>query len=269
MLVKECDRETEQLNNGVEMAGLRIGACLSFLLLLAGCGSIAKGVTEAMLERSEVEDTRACYIEGPASVGLEELLRDQENDRAAGRYSREVKVLMVHGIGRHLPGYSGRLTEHLMRALELDVRSEIRKEISLHDPSIADRPLGNLRITRFTDKANSRVLLFYELTWSEIIELEKKAIEFDNSGEYAFRRTGLNNLMKEFLNSHAPDPLIYLGDSRIPILASVRQAICWATLSDWDDYPVKSNEFCNILADSRARQLLEDDYAFVTHSLGS
>ena len=251
------------------MAGLRLGAYLSFLLLLAGCGSIAKGVTEAVLEKSEAEDTRACYIEGPASLGLEALLSKQEIDRAAGRTSGEVKLLMVHGIGHHLPGYSGRLTEHLMRALGLDVRSEIRKEITLQDPTVVDRSLGNLRITRFTNKANSRVLLFYELTWSGIIEQEKKAIEFDNSGEYAFRRTGLNNLMKSFFNSHVPDSLIYLGDSQVAILASVRQSICWATWGDWDDYPVKSDKTCDILAKSRARQLFEDDYAFITHSLGS
>jgi hypothetical protein len=32
------------------------------LFLTAGCSGIAKGVTEALLERGEEEDTRACFI---------------------------------------------------------------------------------------------------------------------------------------------------------------------------------------------------------------
>ncbi len=48
--------------------------------------------------------------------GLEALLREQEKDRAAGDSTHTMKILMVHGIGRHLPGYSARLREHLMRA---------------------------------------------------------------------------------------------------------------------------------------------------------
>ncbi len=39
-------------------------------MLLSGCAGIAKGVTQAILERSEEQDTRACHVEGPPSVGL-------------------------------------------------------------------------------------------------------------------------------------------------------------------------------------------------------
>jgi hypothetical protein len=69
------------------------------LIMVTGCASIAKGVTQAILERSEEEDTRACHIEGPASVGLEHLMKSQENERAGGHSTRTLKVLMVHGIG--------------------------------------------------------------------------------------------------------------------------------------------------------------------------
>ncbi len=51
---------------------------------------------------------------------------------------------MVHGIGKHLPGYSGRLTEHLMRALKLDVREELDKVIYLRHPKLGDLDLGVL-----------------------------------------------------------------------------------------------------------------------------
>ena len=189
----------------------KIPLVVLLLIMVSGCAGIAKGVTQAILERSEEEDTRACHVEGPASSGLEALLKEQENERAAGQSTRVLKVLMVHGIGHHSPGDSGRLTESLMRELKLGIREESYKEISLREPDVWDGPLGNLRISRYMNEARTRELLFYELTWSEITELEKKIIEFDDSKEYTFRRTALNGAMKTFFNSTIPDPLIFLG----------------------------------------------------------
>ena len=37
--------------------------------LVSGCSGIAKGVTEAILEQ-DTEDTRACYVTGPASTEM-------------------------------------------------------------------------------------------------------------------------------------------------------------------------------------------------------
>ncbi len=148
------------------MSKTKIPLVIVLLIMVSGCASIAKGVTQAILERSEEQDTRACHIEGPSSEGLEALMREQENERAVGNSTRVLKVLMVHGIGKHLPGYSARLTEHLMRELKLDLREEMYKEIVLREPEIWDDPLGNLRISRYMNKARTRELLFYELTWS-------------------------------------------------------------------------------------------------------
>ncbi len=243
-------------------------ALLTALVLLSGCASFAKGVTEAILEQDK-EDTRACHIDGPASQGLEAFLRAQEQERRAGAGSRRLKVLMVHGIGEHQPGYSGRLTENLMRALGLNVREEGFKEIDLREPEVSGDRVGQLRISRFTNKARTRDLIFYELTWSAITEDEKSIIAFDDSTEYTFRRAALNAMFKGFINSHIPDSLIFLGKPRIRILSSVRQAFCWMTQGDWDAYLDAADEPCNLAAGQRAQQLLEDDYVFVTHSLGS
>ncbi len=239
------------------------------LILVTGCAGIAKGVTQAILERSEEQDTRACHIEGPASVGLEPLMQAQEKDRAAGHSTRTLKVLMVHGIGRHLPGYSARLTEHLMRELKLDLREENYKEVILREPAIWDDSLGNLRISRYMNKARTRELLFYELTWSEIIEQERKILEFDDSAEYTFRRTALNAELKKFFNSHVPDSLIFLGEAHVPILSSVRQSFCWMTQGDWDEYAPFTDASCDLQSGSRPQQIKEDDYVIVSHSLGS
>jgi hypothetical protein len=237
--------------------------------LLSGCASFGKGVAEAVLEQDEGEDTRACHIEGPASHGLETLLREQEDERGKGDTRRNLKLLMVHGIGKHIPGYSGRFTEHLMREFGLDVREQDYKEIVLREPRVTDSPLGTLRISRYTNKERTRELLFYELTWSEITEAEKAIIEFDDSTEYTFRRASLNALLKKFLNSHVPDSLVFLGEPHVPILSSVRESLCWMTHGDWNDYADFADEPCDHLRSERVKHVQEDDFVVVTHSLGS
>ncbi len=118
------------------MRKAKIPLVILLLIMVSGCASIAKGVTQAILERSDEEDPRACHVEGPASSGLEALMEDQENERAGGQSTRVLKVLMVHGIGHHIPGYSGRLTETLMRELELGIREEDYQEIVLREPEV-------------------------------------------------------------------------------------------------------------------------------------
>ncbi len=71
------------------------------------------------------------------------------------------------------------------------------------------------------------------------------------------------------MNSHIPDPLINLGEARVPILASVRQSFCWMTKADWNDQPNRTDGVCDFLDAGRLKHLEEDDFAFITHSLGS
>ena len=208
------------------MYGFKMIALLPLLGLLPACAQFGKGVTEAVLEQ-EKEDTRACYVAGPPTSGLAALLDEQERERQAGPTERQLKVLMVHGIGHHIPGYSGRLTEHLMPALGLTIREKTIKEIVLRDPTVTDGQLGVLNVSRYTNKARTRSLLFYELTWSAVTEQEKGIIEFDDATEHTFRRASLNALLKKFLNSHVPDSLIFLGEQHLAILTSVRQSMCW------------------------------------------
>ena len=252
-------------------------ALIIFAIGLSGCGSIAQGVTEALLKQDEDEqDTRACEIKAPAFTGVESYLRKQEAERASGGKTppRAVKILMVHGIGKHLPGYSTRFSDNLMRALGLDVIAERSKEISVQTPpllaqELGRQTLGNLRVQRFMNKARTRELLFYELTWSEIIEPEKKMIAFDDSGEYTFKRASINRAIKEFVNSHVPDPMIYLGNSRKKILGSVGQSICWMMSGGWEDLPWASDAVCDAAKGDHYLHAETDEFIFVTHSLGS
>ena len=246
-----------------------IVVALAALHFLAACSSFAKGVTEAVLESGEKEDTRQCHIEGPPSVGLAHFLEDQDQDRGSVEGPRELKVLMVHGIGRHSPGYSGRLTENLMPALGLTVKSKVRKEIVLWEPAVSEDPVGQLSVHLYLSPDRTRRLIFYELTWSDVIEEERRTLAFDNSKEYAFRRTHLNGFMKRFFNDHIPDAFIYVSDARAKIFASVQQGFCWMTSGGWEDLPEQGSERCDLDNRARAHFARRDDFAFLTHSLGS
>ncbi len=237
--------------------------------ILIGCSGISEGITRAVLDKNKAEDTRACHIEGPPVSGLEPLLQVQERNRAAGASGHVMKILMIHGIGPHIPGYSGRLTEYLTRALQLDIREKDFKEIILRDPAVSEKPLGNLRISRYMNAERTRELMFYELTWSDIIKEEKKIIAYDNATEYTFRRTVINSYMKSFFNSHIPDSLIFLGEPKLKILTSVRQSLCWMTFGDWDVYANRTDGTCTLNSMDRLKELEEDDLIIVSHSLGS
>jgi hypothetical protein len=250
---------------------------LVFLLLaglslaLAGCKGMAKGVTEAYLEaRTTKEDARKCYIRGRPFEGLEPYLTSQVQataDRTAGRHT--LKVLMVHGIGSHSPGYSTRLAENLARTFSLDQRQERDRMFSLYSPgALPGRELGVLRVSRYTNRAATREMVFGELTWDPIVEQEKRSIAFDNSDEYAFRRASINNVLKTFVNDTIPDVVMYYGSSRGPIQASVQQALCWLMSKRFQDLPKGGTPYCDVKAPDFLSRI-DDDYAFITHSLGS
>lgn len=226
-------------------------------LFIAGCSSLGKGVTEAFLEKQESEDTRVCDVWGEEFFGLQPHL---------AREKGKMKVLMVHGVGDHQPGYATEFYEKLAKELGLSVTSKAHKNIHLTNPSYPDKPLGNLRIIRYLNKDHSQELILYELTWSDITAKEKAVLAYDNSGQYSFRRAEVNDLMKRFSNDTGPDPIIYLGESRKYILSSFAQSFCWMTTGNWDDLPSDATETCKL---PRIASINNDQYAFVSHSLGS
>ncbi len=108
------------------------------LVALSGCASFGRGVTEALLDRQS-EDDRACHVEGSDFGGLAGSL-----DAAANTPESTTKMLMIHGIGEHLPGYSTRLRENLANALDLAVAEARFKEFDLFRPENNSDPIGKL-----------------------------------------------------------------------------------------------------------------------------
>ena len=233
---------------------------LAIALLLSGCASIGKGAAEAVLEKSEKEDTRQCQVWGEPFTGIEADLSKKNG---------KTKVLFVHGVGDHIPGYTTEFLEKLAKELNLNVRSKVQKNIELNAPLVPGKNLGNLRVTHLLNEQNGQALIFYELTWSEITRQEKALLDFDNSGEYDFRRAKINGMLKKFSNDTAPDPIIYLGQSRVPILAAYGQSFCWMATKNWEDLPASGKHTCMGLNDTSADQIARDNYVIISHSLGS
>lgn len=239
---------------------------------LTGCASVSEGVTRAIIDASDEEapESGACEIVGPPFPGLDVSLQRQELSVGDAPDRPTLKVLMVHGIGEHAAGYSGRLQQSLARELKMTKRDELAKRIEqISDTDFPGLPMGTLVVTRYRSADDAQQLLFYELTWSALIAEEKALLAYDLAGEHAFRRTGINGAIKRFANSHIPDPLIYLGAKKPRIQAAVGVALCWVLSKTWADLPRGGTGYCGVDDPDFLSRVGVDDFAFVSHSLGS
>jgi len=232
---------------------------ISLSIVLSGCASFGKGVAEAVLEKSDAEDTRVCQVRGKSFAGIAPGL---------AKPNGKTKVLMVHGVGDRLPGYSTEFLEKLSNELKLTAKSSNYKDIQLMSFSDPEKKLGNLRVTRLQNENSSRELWFYELTWSEITRDQKALLAFDNSGEYSFRRAEVNDMLKKFSNDTGPDPIIYLGESRDLILRAFAQAFCWMGKDSWNEIPKDGRHGCDF-TNGLSDNFNQDEFVFISHSLGS
>jgi len=179
-----------------------------------------------------------------------------------------LKVLKVHGIGQHQPGYSQPLLDGLVSELGFVSMDETVKTINLIHPLFLDG-LGILRVHRYMDLESSQEMLYYELTWDTIVEREIRLLDFDNSAEASVHRTDFNHGLKTFLNAALPDALLYNTKYRQPIQQSVGQAICWMMSRRWDDLPNDTEAICDIDSDNHWSRFDASTFAIVSHSLGS
>ncbi len=229
-------------------------------IILSGCASFGKGIAQGILEKSEEEDKRECQI---WSAGFDGIGKNISNTRG------KVKVIMVHGVGHHIPGYSTILLENLAKELDLTVIEDPFKELTLTDFDDLSKDLGNLRLNRLLSKDRSRELLFYELTWSSITDVEKEVLAYDSSGQHSFRRAQINDILKKFSNDAIADPLIYLGNLHEDIQKSVGQSLCWMISRGWSNFPSGAHELCEVKSEESVENAKNDEYIFISHSLGS
>lgn len=233
---------------------------LIFCFFVAGCEALGRGIAAEVLDESRaVVRSGPCLVTGYKVPGIERNLQDGET----------VKVLMIHGIGTHAPGYSMLLQENLAQTLGLNVMSRSNKNIALRSPDDPQTALGNLRLTFLADENGTKKILFYELTWSEITEPQKELLAYDYSALYADRRVVFNRMMKQFLDNALPDAVYYIGSRRQLIQKSAEQAICWMLRTDWQTFPDYRQGVCDVSPARQLTALSEQNTAFITHSLGS
>jgi hypothetical protein len=231
-------------------------------VLLSGCASFGRGITEAIMDR-QTEDTRQCWISGREFDGLERLF-DLDDGNSVDR----MKVLKVHGIGNHTPGYSQHLQNGLIEEFGFTARDETVKNIKMSHPN-HDGELGTLRVHRYIDPEHSREMLFYELTWDPIVEQEKQLLNFDNTAESSARRVPFNHTLKTFANATLPDALMYNSRFRGPIQLSIGQAICWILSETWENLPNNETASCAAKQEDYLSKVDDSGLAIISHSLGS
>ena len=248
---------------------------LALIPLLAGCASFGEGLGRGLISGMKGDpdtDHGACEVSGAPFEGIEAALKSQDGQGAIGNTAaaerKVVKVMMVHGIGSHFPGYSGRTTANLTAALGLDVSAPQIKSMEIPDLLTPGASLGTLTVQRLTDAARERELLVYELTWSRISDPARASLRFDTTQIHSRNRARLNQLGKGFVNDVLVDPLVYVGVGRDQILSAVRQSLCWVYSTDWEGFPTQS-ESCGDPDPRLGSRVLQDQFFFITHSLGS
>jgi hypothetical protein len=244
-------------------------------LVLGGCAGLGEGLGRAVLSHLDADsevDSRACEIQGAPFEGILVALKDQDGQGRIGDAPASerslVKLMVVHGVGSHHPGYSGRTVANLTRELGLNVVSPQIKSIDLIDADFPGESIGTLTAQRFTDSALERELVVYELTWSRGSDRARASLQFDSSEIHTRHRAPLNRIGKTFVNDTLVDPLVYVGVGRNKILSAVRQSMCWTYSTDWDEFPEAPVQ-CREDGPDYGSRLPMDRFFFVTHSLGS
>lgn len=229
------------------------------IFAVSGCSSFGRGVAEAFLDKDKSVDTRQCEIKGNKISGIDNYFSK----------GNTVKVLMIHGVGTHEPGYATRIRENLAKSLNLSVRSRAQKDITLLNPNNPKQEIGNLRVIQMRNEERTHTLIFYELTWSGITTPQKQILRYDVSGEYSHKRAAFNNTFKRFIDDTAPDPMIYLTDKDDLILNATKQSACWMLGKSWEQLDPKQKQICRVSSYKQIENLSHENIIFITHSLGS
>ena len=111
---------------------MRLFTLVCCITLLSGC--------------SKSDDDFLCQVEGRPFEGLFPLVKDS---------AHTTKVMMVHGVAKHEPGYSTQLLQGLANKMGLNQISAITKNITLTDPLDKTKNLGNLKIRKLSNEDES------------------------------------------------------------------------------------------------------------------
>lgn len=243
-------------------------AIISAALMQQACSSIAKGVTEALIEQDNTSYQRQCRIYGAPFGGLNDTWSNQSPYE-----ERELRLLVIHGAGDYPSGYSDAMSFELARRMGLtrvDARPRLLKlnQIAAGRGSDGDnQSLGQLNISRFRNAQDNRQLLVFELSWTDIAAADKAKLAFDESTAMTSQRVMVNRQLKEMVNMHASDPMIYMGPTGARIRHAVDTATCLMTHAEWQQLAPQAVIDCQ--QHGKLAQSQPASYAVITHSMGS
>lgn len=156
--------------------------CTVFLLLLTvSCANFERRLADDLVKSGQIKLNR-CEVEGFDYSGIDSYLTK----------GKLLKVLMIHGIGTHHPGYSRLIQQNLADSLGLNVISRQPKNISLLDPSDNHAPIGNLRITFGKITTEAKICSFTSLPGRKSPLPTKKSFlltPVNNIPNFAYRST--------------------------------------------------------------------------------
>jgi len=153
-----------------------------------------------------------------------------------------LRILFIHGMGHHPPGYSQPLMQGIASRLNLSSTGSSRsitigKENHLY---------GEVNIADYSG-ADGKKVRTYELTWSATTDA-LKARQFASDATYASSRVLVNRQLKaQLIDDALADPVLYIGRYRNHMQFPIMRAI-EAILHDYQP---------------------QDELAIVTQSLGS
>jgi hypothetical protein len=187
-----------------------------------------------------------CLLTGCTMLSVRRFENDFDGLNTAASRSNStggtLRILFVHGMGHHQPGYSQPVMQAVAARLNLSNtgssrRITIRKES--HD-------YGEINIANYSSAEGKKVRA-YELTWSATTDA-LKARQFASDATYASSRVLVNRQLKaQLIDDALADPVLYIGRYRNHMQFPIMRAI-EAILQDYEP---------------------QDELAIITQSLGS
>ncbi len=173
--------------------------------------------------------------EGPFE-GIESRL-----DRARAADAK-LRLVVVHGMGKHTWGFSDYMMECLLERLGFPLAKGITEQ-----PHTLAGTTATERIIHHFDADGRERLVIHELAWGPIVAgVKAQQLDFDQEEPFCNFRECLNARIKtEMIADRLADPVIYLGNSGGAIRAATRAVLQGALASD-----------------------ARDELCFVTHSMG-
>jgi len=155
-----------------------------------------------------------------------------------------LRLLIIHGMSNHTPGYSSNFVDAIGRKLKL-TQTGINLAVLTNSTAEVNGYLSTVELTR----GATNKLRAYELTWSPATYSEKTN-RFDFDSRLNHKRASLNRSLKtDLLNDGFADAVLYLNSQFRP---KIQQPV--------------TNAIFKILADEFTTN---DLFVIVTHSLGS